>query len=34
MTNQCVNYTGINGTRVDITKGLKVLTYIPLSFPP
>ena len=28
MTNQCVNHTGINRTRVHISKGLKVLTHI------
>ena len=28
MTNQCINYTGINRTRVHISKGLKVLTNI------
>ena len=28
MTNQCVNHTGINRTRVHISKGLKILTHI------
>ena len=32
MTNQCINYTGINRTRVHISKGLKLLTNIPPLF--
>ena len=32
MTNQCVNHTGINRTRVHISKELKVLTHIPPYF--
>ena len=32
MTNQCINYTGINRTRVHNSKGLKVLTNIPPLF--
>ena len=32
MTNQCINYTGINRTRVHISKGLKALTNIPPLF--
>ena len=32
MTNQCINYTGINRTRVHISKGRKVLTNIPPLF--